>query len=126
MISDEIAIEVVRLGLVREWSTASALRRLTDLAARAVPGCAGATCSRWHPDQEAEPILRAASLPELADLVDLQLGQVDGPELEARRTKVTIRSDDTLTETRWPPIIAAMLRRGVRSFHTTIYESDQT
>jgi len=126
MISDEIALEVVRLGMVREWSTASALRRLTDLAARAVPGCAGATCSRWHPDDVDAPVLRAASLPELAELVDLQIAQSEGPELEAKRAKETLRSDDTLTETRWPQIIPAMLRRGVRSFHTTIYESDQT
>ena len=73
--------------MVREWSTASALRRLTDLAARAVPGCAGATCSGGIPDEDVDPVLRAASRPELAELVDLQLAQAEGPELEAKRAK---------------------------------------
>ncbi|WP_344821750.1 GAF and ANTAR domain-containing protein [Actinocorallia longicatena] len=126
MLSDEIAVEVVRLGLVREWSTARALRRLTELSARAVPGCAGATCSRWSLDGHLDTEQRAASHPELAELIDVQLDHAEGPLLDAVRTRRTVRSEDTLTETRWPRYCAAMLRRGVRSFHTTVYERDDT
>ncbi|WP_460370304.1 ANTAR domain-containing protein [Actinocorallia lasiicapitis] len=126
MLSDEMAVEVVKLGLVRERSTARALRRLTDLSARVVPGCAGATCCRWTLDGRLDPEQRAASHPELAELTDLQLEYGEGPLLEAVRTRATVRSDDTLAETRWPRLSAAMLRRGVRAFHTSIYEGGRT
>src|SRR5689334_10524629 len=47
VITDELAVEIARLGLVRESSDVATLDRVTRLAARAVAGCAGATGLRW-------------------------------------------------------------------------------
>jgi hypothetical protein len=123
MISDELAVEVARLGLVTETSPTSALRRLTDLAARAVPGCAGASTVRWEAGDPPEPIVTAASHPELAAVVDLQLEQWEGPMIHAILSRSEVHCDDTLAEPRWGPCVAAMLRRGVRCFHTQVYET---
>lgn len=123
ILSDELAVEVARLGLITEKSPTSALRRLTDLAARAVPGCAGATTVRWENGDLPEPMVTAASHPELATLVDLQLEQWDGPIIQAIIDRTDIACDDTLAEPRWGACTAAMLRRGVRCFHTQVYET---
>jgi hypothetical protein len=124
MISDELAIEVARLGLITESSPVAALRRLTDLAPRAIPGCAGATAVRWHQGEPLDPVVIAASHPELGALVDLQLDQGQGPILDAIRTGDEVHCDDTLAEPRWPGCTAAMLRRGVRCFHTLVSTGD--
>lgn len=124
MLSDELAVEVARLGLITESSPVTALRRLTDLAARAIPGCAGATCVRWQVGDPPEPIVAAASHPELAALVDLQFEQRSGPIFDAVRTVAEVHCDDTLAEPRWPAATAAMLRRGVRCFHTIVSAGD--
>src|SRR6266550_4563416 len=114
MISDELAVEVARLGLVAETSPITALRRLTDLAARVVPGCAGASTVRWEAGDPPQPLVTAASEPELAALVDLQLEQWQGPIIDAVVHRTEVHSDDTLAEPRWEACTAAMLRRGVR------------
>lgn len=131
VITDELAVEIARLGLVREASDAGTLHRITQLAGRAVPGCAGATALRWSTGEqpggtgEPEPVVSAASHPDLAELVDLQITRGSGPIFDAIRDRRTISSDDTLAETRWPGYPAAMLRRGVRCFITTVHEYEQ-
>ena len=123
MISDEVAIEVARIGLITETSPTSALRRLTDLAARAVPGCAGASTIRWEAGDPPQPLVIAASHPELAAIVDLQLEQWDGPLIHTVLNRTEVQCDDTLAEPRWGTCIAAMLRRGIRCFHTQVHEA---
>ncbi len=125
VITDELAVEIARLGMVRESSDVATLHRLTQLAARAVTGCAGAAAMRWTLDEPPEPLASASSHPDLAELVDLQIEQGEGPIFDAVRDRRAVRCDDTLAETRWPGHVAAMLRRGVRCFTTTVHEYEQ-
>jgi hypothetical protein len=131
VITNELAVEIARLGVVRDSSEAGTLRRVTELAARAVVGCAGATSVRWAPSVTGatssraalEPRLAAASHPDLAELVDVQLARGEGPIVDVERTRAPLSCEDTLAETRWPVHTAAMLRRGVRCFTTTVHEN---
>lgn len=125
VISNELAVEIARLGMVRESSETGALRRVTELAARAVRGCVGATAVRWTPSEPPRPMLVAGSHPDLADLVDWQLAHGVGPILDAVRERAPVSCDETLGETRWNGYAGAMLRKGVRCFTTTLHESDQ-
>lgn len=125
VITDELAIEIARLGMVRESSDVATLHRVTQLASRAVAGCAGATSLRWALDESSEPLVAASSHPDLAELVDLQLARREGPLFDAVRDRRPVGCDDTLAETRWPGHVAAMLRRGVRCFITTVLEYEQ-
>lgn len=122
MLTDELALEIARLGLLRDSSSAGTLHRVTDLAAR-VAGCAGATSVQCPRGDPAEPRMTAASHPDLAALTDLQLSRGTGPLFDAVQTRHALACDDTLSETRWPDIVAAMLRRGVRCFVTTVHET---
>jgi GAF domain-containing protein len=124
-ITDELAIEIARLGMVRESSEMGALGRLTELAARAVPGCAGATTIRWSLTNPPEIIATAASHPDLDALTEAQRVGGDGPSYQCARTRKPISCEDTLVETRWPEYVGAALRRGVRCFAKTLYEDDQ-
>ncbi|MFB4312192.1 ANTAR domain-containing protein [Actinomadura sp. GTD37] len=47
VLTDQLALEIARLGMVGESSDVGTLHRVTELAARAVPGCAGAASVRW-------------------------------------------------------------------------------
>ncbi|WP_116021963.1 ANTAR domain-containing response regulator [Thermomonospora umbrina] len=125
VITDELAVEIARLGLVRESSDVATLHRVTQLAARAVTGCAGASSMRWSPASPPEPLAAASSHPDLAELVDLQIEAGHGPIFDAVRVRRPVSCDDTLAETRWPGHVAAMLRRGVRCFITTVHEYEQ-
>jgi hypothetical protein len=128
LITDELAVEIARLGIVRDASEVGTLRRVTELAARAVSGCAGATTERWSRTvpgprrSPPDPQLTAASHPDLAELVDIQLGRKAGPIFDAVTDRIPLNCEDTLAETRWPIDASAMLRRGVRCFTTTVHE----
>jgi GAF domain-containing protein len=124
-ITNELAIEIAKLGMVKDSSEMGALGRLTDLAARAVPGCAGATTIRWSLSDPPEMIATAASHPDLAELTEVQRARREGPSFSAVRDREPVTCEDTLVETRWPDYIDAALRRGVRCFATTLYENDQ-
>ncbi|TQM71343.1 ANTAR domain-containing protein [Actinomadura hallensis] len=54
VLTDQLALEIARLGMVGESSDIGTLHRVTDLASRAVPGCAGASSVRWA--LPAEPV----------------------------------------------------------------------
>jgi GAF domain-containing protein len=124
-ITDELAVEIAKLGMVRESSEMGALGRLTELAARAVPGCAGATTIRWSLTDPPEMMATAASHPDLAELIELQRIRHEGPSFTAVRERKPVSCDDTLVEMRWPDYVDAALRRGVRCFATTLYENDE-
>lgn len=47
VLTDQLALEIARLGMVGESSDIGTLHRVTELASRAVPGCAGAASVRW-------------------------------------------------------------------------------
>ncbi|WP_243717642.1 ANTAR domain-containing protein [Actinomadura sp. KC345] len=47
VLTDQLALEIAQLGMVGESSDIGTLHRVTDLASRAVPGCAGASSVRW-------------------------------------------------------------------------------
>lgn len=132
VITNELAIEIARLGVAEDSSEIGTLRRVTELAARAVVGCVGATAVRWvvpvsgrgrRDPGRPEPRLAAASHPDLAELVDGQLERRDGPLFDVVTARVPVSCTDTLTEPRWPVHTTAMLRRGVRCFTTTVHES---
>lgn len=56
VLTDQLALEIARLGMVGESSDVGTLHRVTELAARAVPGCAGAASVRWAlPPTGADP-----------------------------------------------------------------------
>ncbi|MFB4319015.1 ANTAR domain-containing response regulator [Actinomadura sp. 21ATH] len=124
VLTDQLAVEIARLGIVGESSDIGTLHRTTELAAQAVPGCAGATCIRWavppgDGDERPEPLASAASHPDLAQLVDRQLARRHGPVFDVVRLRRAVGSDDILAETRWPEAMNDMLGRGVRCFSTT-------
>ncbi|KAB2342126.1 GAF and ANTAR domain-containing protein [Actinomadura rudentiformis] len=123
VLTDQLAVEIARLGIVGESSDLGTLHRVTELASRAVPGCAGAASVRWAlPSDESErpePLASAASHPDLAEVTDLQLQRGNGPIFDVVRTRRAMISDDVLAETRWPASTSDMLRRGVRCFSTT-------
>jgi hypothetical protein len=87
------------------------LNQLVGLVSRQVPGCSGATSAVWH---DTEPVVRAASHPDLAQLFELQLAAGSAPWLDALASNVTVSCLDTLEEERWPGFAAAALARGVR------------
>lgn len=125
IITNQLAIEIAKLGVVRESSEMGALDRLTHLAARAVIGCAGATAIRWSLTDPPEPVAVAASHPDLAELSEVQLAGRQGPSFSAVTAREPMMCEDTLVESRWPEYVGAALRRGVRCFATTLYASDQ-
>ncbi|MEV5575574.1 ANTAR domain-containing protein [Spirillospora sp. NPDC052269] len=125
VLTDRLAVEIARLGVVGASSDVGTLARVAELAAQAVPGCAGASGVRWAvPDasdgsETPEPLAHAASHPELAEITDRQLARGKGPVFEVVATRRPLAADDVLAETRWSEATSDMLRRGVRCFSTT-------
>ncbi|WP_019634967.1 ANTAR domain-containing response regulator [Actinomadura atramentaria] len=123
VLTDRLAVEIARLGIVGESSDVGTLHRVTDLAHRAVPGCAGASGVRWAlphgPDERPEPLASAASHPDLAAAVDRQLARGRGPLFDVVAERRPVGADDVLAEARWPEAMADLLRVGVRCFSTT-------
>jgi hypothetical protein len=91
---------------------AKSLSKLAEMAVRQVPGCAAAHATIWR---DGELTAAAASHPDPAELVDLQLRTGAGPLLAAVRDGSPVSCPDTLTEERWPGWAEAALRRGMRS-----------
>ncbi|WP_328594032.1 ANTAR domain-containing response regulator [Actinomadura macrotermitis] len=122
VLTDQLALEIARLGMVGESSDVGTLHRVTELAARAVPGTAGASSVRWAlpaPGERPDPLASAASHPDLAEAVDRQLARGSGPLFDVVGHGRPVGSDDILAETRWPEAMADLLRRGVRCFTTS-------
>ena len=68
VLTDQLALEIARLGIVGESSDIGTLHRVTDLASRAVPGCAGAASVRWalpkEPGSDPGPAAEVPRIPE--------------------------------------------------------------
>ncbi|WP_245667483.1 ANTAR domain-containing response regulator [Actinomadura macra] len=78
VLTDQLALEIARLGMVGESSDVGTLHRITELASRAVPGCAGAASVRWAlPKISTNGLSLTPSLPP--DLVQDTLPSHTGP-----------------------------------------------
>lgn len=122
-ISNELAAQVARLGLVHEASATVALRRVAELALHTVQGCAGATAIRWSAGRDSEPLDHSGTHPDLAYLSEIQCARRTGPTVEVARSETPVFCDDTLAETRWPDYTPLALQRGVRCFADTVYRT---
>jgi hypothetical protein len=91
---------------------AKSLSKLAELAVRQVPGCAAAHATIWR---DGELAAVAASHPDPAVLIDMELLAGQGPLLTAVREGRPVSCRDTLDEERWPEWSAEALRRGLRS-----------
>jgi hypothetical protein len=116
----DFAQEAADLLSVANTSEARALNQLVALATRQVTACSGATAALWH---GSEPIVRAASHPDLPGLTSVQLSSERGPDLDALAGGGPVSCPDTLAETRWPEYAEAGLRCGVRCSVTLAYLS---
>jgi GAF domain-containing protein len=87
-------------------------RRVAESAVSSVAGASGASFTLW---EGADAVLTAATHPDLADLVELQVTTGDGPAVTAHETGTAVEVDDTLDDERWPRMIAFALRRGIRA-----------
>jgi hypothetical protein len=117
-------------------SASRSLNQLVGLVSRQVPGCSGATSAMWR---DTEPVIRAASHPDLAELFELQLSTGSAPWLDALAglespastgpastgpaSTGSVTCPDTLDEERWPGFAAAALARGVRCCVTVAQRS---
>jgi len=116
----DFAQEAADLLSVANTSQARALNQLVALATRQVTACSGATAGLWH---GTEPVVRAASHPDLPALMSVQLSSGRGPVLDALAQGGPVSCPDTLAEDRWPEYAEAGLRCGVRCSVTLVYLS---
>jgi ANTAR domain len=129
MVADDLAQAVGEISRLAASAPHKCLRRLVEIAAQAVPGCAGATSALWHREELA---FSAATHPDLAALLDRQLARGSGPVLDAVRTGGPASCIDTLAESgarygqqRWPEYAADALGVGVRCSATLVHKSGQ-
>ena len=114
MTVEDLGYEATKLVSL-SMGEAKSLSRLAELAVRQVPGCAAASATIWR---GGELISMAASHPDPAELVDLEVKTGPGPLAAAVRDgrPVSCRDAlDALAEERWPWWAAEALRRGLRS-----------
>jgi ANTAR domain len=117
----DLAQETADLLSAAGTSEARALDQLVGLATRQVTGCLGATAGLWR---GGEPIVRAASHPDLPELISVQLASGRGPVLDALAGQGPVNCPDVLAEARWPEYAEAGLRRGMRCSVTLAYVSE--
>jgi hypothetical protein len=119
MTTDELAREAAELFAVADPSGTKSIRQLTELVARRVQACSGATATLWR---DGEAVTTAASHPDLAALTALQIETRSGPTVEAVRDGEPSGCADTLGEERWPEFAAAALSKGVRCCASLVHE----
>lgn len=112
MSGSELANGTADLLSLANASEPRSLNQLVTLATRQVRACSGATAALWR---DGEPVIMAASHPDLPELTEAQLGSGRGPVFDALASGEPVSVPDMLTETRWPEYTEAALRRGVRS-----------
>ncbi|MEX2984188.1 GAF and ANTAR domain-containing protein [Streptomyces sp. C36] len=95
--------------------------RLTELIPRLVPGSCGATTTVWDGGDEPPT---AATHPDLAELVCVQLREDDGPIPTALRTQEPVHAADLLHDSRWPCYRASALGTGIRASTTFPFRRD--
>jgi hypothetical protein len=106
------ATELVSLS----YGEAKSLGKLAGLAVRQVPGCAAAHATIWRGGELATV---AASHPDPAEMIELELRTGPGPLTAAVREGRPVSCRDALAllsdDARWPWWAAEALRRGLRS-----------
>ena len=133
MATEDLAHRARELLSMTGGSASRSLNQLVGLVSRQVPGCSGAASAVWR---ETEPVVRAASHPDLAELFELQLAAGSAPWLDAlasldspasmgTASMGTVSCPDTLEEERWPGFAAAALARGVRCCVTLAQRSGE-
>jgi hypothetical protein len=90
---------------------ATSLGKLAELAVRQVPGCAAAHATIWR---DGDLAAAAASHPDPAELIDLELAVGSGPLAAAVRDGRPVSCRDALDEDRWPWWAGQALRRSLR------------
>jgi hypothetical protein len=118
--TEDLARQAHELLSMAGGSASRSLNQLVGLVSRQVPGCSGAVSAVWR---DTEPVARAASHPDLAELFELQLTAGSAPWLDALAGSDTVSCPDTLDEERWPGFAAAALARGVRCCDTLVQRS---
>ena len=84
MATDDLARQARELLSMTRGSASRSLNQLVGLVSRQVPGCSGAVSAVWR---DTEPVARAASHPDLAELFELQLTAGSAPWLDAGRQR---------------------------------------
>ncbi len=80
MATEDLARRARELLSMTGGSASRSLNQLVGLVSRQVPGCSGAVSAVWR---DTEPVVRAASHPDLAELFELQLTAGSAPWLDA-------------------------------------------
>jgi hypothetical protein len=83
-----------------ETSTAGAMRALTTVAARSVPGVDAASITRGLPAGSWDTVGATSEVASHADEIQYQLGS--GPCVDAVKEEHVFRSPDLATDPRWP------------------------
>lgn len=112
MPGSELAERTAALLSLAAATEERSLSQLTLLTASQIPGCAAATAMLWR---DGELASQAASHPDAAKLVAVQLACGRGPLIDAIAADNPVSCPDTMTETQWPEFAAAALRLGVRN-----------
>jgi hypothetical protein len=107
----DLAREAADLLSIADKSRSRSLGELAALASRQVPACSGATATLWR---DGEPLIMAATHPDVSNLTEVELVSHRGPETTALATGETAHCPDTLEEERWPEYAQAALSCGVR------------
>lgn len=120
MAQSDLARDAAHLVSIAHTSRARSLNELVRLAARQDRAYPAAAAALWA---DGEPLLTAASHPDISALLDVQLDTRNGPVLDALATGEPTECADALTEDRWPEFAHAALCRGVRSSVTLLHAS---
>ena len=115
----DLAREAADLLSIADKSRSRSLGELAALAARQVPACSGATATLW---QDGEPLIMAATHPDISLLTEVEVLAQRGPETTALATGETAHCPDTLEEERWPEYAGAALSHGVRCLVTLAHQ----
>ena len=113
--SDDVALAMHELAqlLVAEEGVESTLQRISDLAARVIPGCdaAGVTL---HVD--GKYVTAACTDRRTLDVDEGQYSRGEGPCLQSMRDKAVLRIDVDEANERWPEFLEDARRSDIRSF----------
>jgi hypothetical protein len=106
---------------------AKSLSKLAELAVRQVPGCAAAHATIWR---DGELSAAAASHPDAAELIELEIRTGPGPLAAAVREGRPVSCQDALEQVadgaQWPWWAAEALRRGLRSSIHLVRQSESS
>lgn len=116
VLTDQLALEIARLGMVGESSDVGTLHRVTELAARAVPGCAGAASVRWALPSARGDAGSTVSLPERAS------GMPDMPLQAGRAAAAEGNRPEPLAAAASHPDLAEVTDRQLSRGHGPLFD----